>query len=111
MKTSNKLLLAFLCFVLLLLISFILIGRSNIKPVTWILPSGQLKKEVIDPDHFHQLSVNYGVDIMLVPDRETIEIEADENYLPFVDQQVEDGSLSVGLRSGTRIKDDNLHLL
>ena len=110
MKTSNKLLLApiglFLLFSLMGMIHFknSLVPRGIGDGEHLIHGSGTLQKKVLPVSAFTKIEGKDGMEFELVKGTEAVEIEAEENLLPYFETKVEEGALSIAIKEGYSVR-------
>lgn len=72
-----------------------------------IKPSGIVIKETRDVTEFSKLSVSHGIDAEVRAGNSSgisLQVEADDNVLPYVETYIRQGTLVIGVKNGVRIR-------
>lgn len=108
MKTSNKILLGGLAFIVISLLSLMIAARVSLVPVEKIQGNGQMKTKTRDVGSFNKIEVKTtSFDIYLSQGDPRVEVTSDENLAPYIKTYVEDGILKIDEEDGKRIESFN----
>ena len=108
MKTSNKILLGGLAFIILSLLSLMIAARVSIIPVERIEGNGQMKTKTRDVGAFNSIEVNTSnFDIYLADGPSKVEVTGDENLLGYLETHVENGLLKIERTENKKINSRN----
>ncbi len=108
MKTSNKILMGGLAFIIISLLSLMIAARVNIVPVEIIEGNGQMKTKTRDLSAFNGIEVNTAsFDVYLSQGQQRVDVTADNNIHEFLETTVVDGVLKIVEKDGVKFKSKN----